>query len=116
MAGGCADVPPGLVADLGAVLHLPGGQEAARLLRLAREAERDLLAQPGYRAELARWAGGDRDRDGIPDTALAPHDPRMILRIGYGLPVPRNPAPAGFRTAGQRPGPAQRLKEGERRG
>jgi nitroreductase len=75
-------VPPGILAGLteaagleGAVLHLPGDQETARLLRLAREAERDLLAQPGYRAELARWAGGDRDRDGIPDTALAPHDP-----------------------------------------
>ena len=75
-------VPPGILAELteaarleGAVLHVPGRQEAARLLRLAREAERDLLAQPGYRAELARWAGGDRDRDGIPGTALAPHDP-----------------------------------------
>ena len=62
-------VPPGVLAELteaarleGAVLHVPGRQEAARLLRLAREAERDLLAQPGYRAELARWAGGDRDR------------------------------------------------------
>jgi nitroreductase len=75
-------VPPGILAELteaarleGAVLHVPGRQEAARLLRLAREAERDLLAQPGYRAELARWAGGDRDRDGIPGMALAPHDP-----------------------------------------
>ena len=75
-------VPPGILAELteaarleGAVLHVPGHQEAARLLRLAREAERDLLAQPGYRAELARWAGGDRDRDGIPDPALAPRDP-----------------------------------------
>jgi nitroreductase len=75
-------VPLGILAELteaarleGAVLHVPGRQEAARLLRLAREAERDLLAQPGYRAELARWAGGDRDRDGIPGMALAPHDP-----------------------------------------
>ena len=75
-------VPLGILAELteaarleGAVLHVPGRQEAARLLRLARAAERDLLAQPGYRAELARWAGGDRDRDGIPGMALAPHDP-----------------------------------------
>jgi nitroreductase len=94
-------VPPGILAELteaagleGAVLHVPGHQEAARLLRLAREAERDLLAQPGYRAELARWAGGDRDRDGIPDTALAPHDP------AGGAPVrdfaPGRPEPAGY--------------------
>jgi nitroreductase len=75
-------VPPGILAELaaaaereGAVLHVLGHQEAARLLRLARAAERDLLAQPGYRAELARWAGGDRDRDGIPDAAMAPKDP-----------------------------------------
>ena len=28
--------------------------------------------RPGHRAELARWAGGGRDRDGIPDSALGP--------------------------------------------
>jgi nitroreductase len=72
-------VPPGIRAELaeaagleGAVLHFPDRDEAKRLLRLAADAERNLLADPGYRAELARWAGGDRDRDGIPDSALGP--------------------------------------------
>ncbi len=75
-------VPPGILAELantarreGAVLHFPDHQEAIRLLELARDAERQLLGNRGYRAELARWAGGVRDREGIPDAALAPHDP-----------------------------------------
>jgi len=75
-------VPPGVLAELvaaarleGAVLHLPGKEETHRLLRLVADAERDLLAEPGYRAELAQWAGGQRDRDGIPDSALGPRDP-----------------------------------------
>jgi nitroreductase len=75
-------VPPGVLAELaaaagreGAELHFPDRQESVRLLRLAQDAERQLLANRGYRAELARWAGGVRDREGIPDAALAPHDP-----------------------------------------
>ena len=35
--------------------------------------------------------------------------PQMILRIGYGLPVPRTPRLAGLRAAGHQPGPAERL-------
>jgi nitroreductase len=75
-------VPPGVLADLvaaasseGATLHLPDQTETARLLYLISDAERDLLADPGYRAELARWVGGNRDRDGIPSSALGPRDP-----------------------------------------
>jgi nitroreductase len=75
-------VPPGVLAELaqaasteGATLHLPGHAETARLLHLVSDAERDLLADPAYRAELARWAGGNRDRDGIPGSALGPRDP-----------------------------------------
>ena len=75
-------VPPGVLADLGeaaavegAILHFPGHAETARLLHLVSGAERDLLADPAYRAELAQWAGGDRDGDGIPDSALGPRDP-----------------------------------------
>jgi nitroreductase len=75
-------VPPGVLAELvqaasteGATLHLPGHAETARLLYLVSDAEQDLLADPGYRAELARWAGGNRDRDGIPGSALGPRDP-----------------------------------------
>ena len=71
----------------GAVLHVPGHQEATRLLELARDAERTLLAQPGYRAELARWAGGARDREGIPDDVLAPHDPRGTGPVRDFAPV-----------------------------
>ena len=75
-------VPPGVLAELadaavleGAVLRFPGHAETARLLELASGAERDLLADPAYRAELARWVGGNRDTDGIPDSALGPRDP-----------------------------------------
>ncbi len=75
-------VPPGVLAELaqaaateGAVLHFPDHGETARLLHLASGTERDLLADPAYRAELGRWAGGHRDTDGIPDSALGPRDP-----------------------------------------
>jgi nitroreductase len=75
-------VPPGVLSELadaaaleGAVLRFPGDEESARLLRLASDAERDMLADPAYRAELAHWVGGSRDRDGIPDSALGPRDP-----------------------------------------
>jgi hypothetical protein len=75
-------VPPGVLAELaeaarieGAMLHFPGRQEVSRLLRLARDAELELLANPAYRAELARWAGGARDREGIPGEAVGPRDP-----------------------------------------
>jgi nitroreductase len=56
-------VPAGVLAEL---------TEAARVLRLARDAERDQLADPAYRQELAQWAGGTRDREGIPGSALGP--------------------------------------------
>jgi nitroreductase len=72
-------VPAGVRAELAeaagleaAVLHFLDHGEAARVLRLAADAEQDLLADPAYRAELARWTGGQRDADGIPDRALGP--------------------------------------------
>ena len=75
-------VPPGILAELvaaatleGALLHLPGREETQRLLHLAADAERELLADPKYRAELAQWAGGERDREGIPGSAIGPRDP-----------------------------------------
>jgi nitroreductase len=75
-------VPPGIRADLaeaagqeGAILHFPGRDEAARLLHLAADAERAQLADPAYRTELLRWAGGYRDREGVPDRALGPASP-----------------------------------------
>jgi nitroreductase len=76
-------VPPGVLAELvqaarleGSVLDLPGYDETRRLLGVVADAETDLLADPGYRAELARWAGGERDQDGIPASAAGPRDPR----------------------------------------
>jgi hypothetical protein len=76
-------VPPGIRAELdqaarleGAILHALDHGEAVRVRGLAADAERDRLADPGYRAELARWVGGQRDRDGIPDSALGPRSPQ----------------------------------------
>jgi len=50
-------VPPGVLAELteaataeGAILHILDYSETVRVLRLAREAEGDQLADPGYRA------------------------------------------------------------------
>ena len=72
-------VPPGVLAELveaarveGAMLHVLDHDETVRVLGLVRDSERDQLADPEYRAELARWAGGARDQDGIPDSALGP--------------------------------------------
>jgi nitroreductase len=81
-------VPPGIVAELmaaasleGAALRLPGCEETRRLLELAAAAERDLFADPGYCAELTQWAGGERDRDGIPGSAVGPRDPRGLTPV-----------------------------------
>lgn len=76
-------VPTGILAELvaaaqleGATLTLPGQAETHRLLRLIADAECDLIGDPGYRDELARWVGGERDKDGIPGNAAGPRDPR----------------------------------------
>jgi hypothetical protein len=76
-------VPPGVLAELvqaarleGATLGLPGHSETGRLLGVVADAERDLLADPGYRAELAQWAGGERAHEGIPGSGAGPRDPR----------------------------------------
>lgn len=75
-------VPPGIRADLaqaadheGATLRFPDHNETVRLLSLVADAERVQLADPAWRDELARWAGGPRDRDGIPGRALGPQSP-----------------------------------------
>jgi nitroreductase len=75
-------VPPGVLAELaeaaeleGAMLHILDHDETIRVLHLVQDAERDQLADPAYRAELAQWAGGARDREGIPDSALGPRSP-----------------------------------------
>jgi nitroreductase len=81
-------VPPGARADLaeaasleGGILHFLDRDEAGRVLSLVADAERGLLADPAYRAELARWAGGQRDRDGIPGSALGPSAPESLAPV-----------------------------------
>jgi hypothetical protein len=95
-------VPSGIRADLaaaasleGAILHFLDHNEAARVLRLAADAERSLLADPAYRAELARWAGGCRDREGIPDSALGPRSPECGEPVREFAPG-RHPRPARY--------------------
>ena len=94
-------VPPDAAAELadaaraeGAILHMLDWNETARVLDLIRDAERGWLADPAYRAELARWVGGTRDRDGIPDSSVGPRSP------GPSAPVreftPGRPGPAGY--------------------
>jgi len=86
-------VPPGVLAELaaaaqveGAALSLPGHDETYRLLRLIADAECDLIGDPAYQEELARWAGGERDKDGIPGGAAGPRDPRGSTPVRDFLP------------------------------
>ena len=86
-------VPPGVLAELaeaaqfeGAALSLPGHDETNRLLRLIADAECDLIGDPGYRDELARWVGGERDKDGIPAGATGPRDPSGHTPVRDFLP------------------------------
>jgi nitroreductase len=93
-------VPPGVLAALaeaasleGAIWHLLDRDETARVLELVRDAERDQSADPAYRAELAQWAGGERDADGIPDSALgsrSPDAPTPVRDFAPGRPGPRS--------------------------
>jgi nitroreductase len=94
-------VPPGVLAELadaarieGAVLHFPCRQETSRLLRLAQDAERDQVADPAYRAELARWAGGARDLEGVPDEVAGPRDPARATPVRDFNPA--RPRSAGY--------------------
>ena len=91
-------VPPGVLAELteaarleGAILHILDHDETVRVLKLAHEAERAQAADPAYRAELARWTGGARDKEGIPDSALGPRSPDRpapVRDFTPGRPVP----------------------------
>ena len=89
-------MPPGVLAELAgaaslehATLHILDRDEAVRVLNLAAGAERAQLADPAYRAELARWTGGQRDRDGIPDSALGPRSPEGTTPVRDFTPGPR---------------------------
>jgi nitroreductase len=90
-------VPPGVLAELteaarleGAILHIPRHDEVARLLYLVTDAERAQLADPRYLAELAQWTGGQRDREGIPDSALGPRSPEGPAPVRDFTPGPRS--------------------------
>jgi nitroreductase len=81
-------VPPGIRAELaqaataeGANLRFLGQDEAARLLRLAAEAERELFGDPAYRAELANWVGMERETDGIPVSMTGSRSPEGRDRV-----------------------------------
>src|SRR5262249_47881881 len=54
----------------------------------------DQLADPAYRAELAQWAGGAGDRDGMPDSTLGPRSPDRPAPVREF--APGRPAPAGY--------------------
>lgn len=89
-------VPTGVLAELveaarleGAALHILGQAAAERVLSLTAAADRLQRDQPGYRSELAKWTGGQRDRDGIPASAFGPRvaDGSLPLRdFTLGLP------------------------------
>ena len=94
-------VPPGVLAEFGdaariegGILHILDWNETVRVLYLIRDAERAWLADPAYRAELARWVGGPRDRDGIPDSALGPRSPDRPAPVREF--TPGRPASAGY--------------------
>jgi nitroreductase len=94
-------VPSGVRAELaeaarleGAILHVLDHNETVRVLHLVHDAERVQLADPAYRAELARWAGGARDREGIPDSALGPRAPDRSTPVRDF--TPGRPGPARF--------------------
>jgi nitroreductase len=95
-------VPAGVLARMteaaraeGAILHILDRSETVRVLQLVADAERAQLADPAYHAELARWAGGQRERDGIPDTALGPRSPDFPAPVRHFTPRSR-PEPAGY--------------------
>ena len=95
-------VPQGVLAELreaatleGAILHFLDHNEAIRVLRLAYDAERAQRADPAYQEELARWAGGQRDRDGIPDSALGPRSPDGATPVRDFTPG-RQPGPVRY--------------------
>ncbi len=75
----------------GAILHFLDDDEAERLRRLAAEAERALLSDHAYRAELAHWVGQGRRGEGIPAEAMGPRSAEgrdMVRNLGHGRSQP----------------------------
>jgi nitroreductase len=91
-------VPPAMLAEMaeaarieGGIVHFLDHLEAKRILDLVADAESAQLADPAYRAELARWVGGQRDRDGIPSSALGPRAPDRLTPVRDFTPEPTEP-------------------------
>ena len=95
---GSQPLPPGVLGELAeaagledAILHILDHGETVRMLHLAADAECGQLADPAYRAELARWVGGQRERDGIPDSALGPRAATGLTPVRDLTPVRPDP-------------------------
>ena len=89
-----ADVVEALTTAAGhedARLTMAGATARTAILGLSQEADRQLRARGGYRAELARWtrpAGGRHD--GIPPTAIGPWDALERLPVrDFGVLQPQ---------------------------
>jgi nitroreductase len=93
-------VPPEVRDDLvaaaeaeGAVLRFPGPVARDGLLGVVRSAERQWVADPAYRAELAQWTGDRNGRnDGVPAVAVGRRARRgtvPLRNFGLGLPTVR---------------------------
>lgn len=91
-------VPPAVLAEMagaaraeGAILQFLDHLETKRVLHLVADAESAQLADPAYRAELARWVGGEREHDGIPSSALGPRAPDRLTPVRDFTPEPTEP-------------------------
>lgn len=76
------------------MLHFLDENEAARVRRLVAGAERQLLADPAYRAELVRWVSEERRDDGIPAQSLGPRS--SIGRDPVRDFAPERPTPVRY--------------------
>jgi hypothetical protein len=78
-----------------ALLRLLRGADAARVIRLASAAGKELAENFDHRVELCRWIGTDGD-EGVPAAVLGSQpesDPAPIRDFGYASP--RTPRPSG---------------------
>ena len=85
------DIEAAAKADQG-LLRFLAENESVRIRHLATDAERQLLKDPAYRAELARWVSTNRHDDGIPIHSLGPRsetgrDPVRDFAPGRPAPV-----------------------------
>ncbi|GGL01728.1 hypothetical protein Ppa06_70680 [Planomonospora parontospora subsp. parontospora] len=82
-------VPAGVMAELAAAVRLEGaelvrvdGPAGTALLEEVAMAEERLASDAGYRAELARWTGGDgRRSDGLPPYVQGPRPDGVLVPV-----------------------------------